>query len=411
MVDCECSSTKEALGVTHPLRTKRPAMPHLLNTDGRLLPNYQRTRNWLMDYISEQKLESGDKLPSERDLADALALSRSTVARAISDLIADGVLVRKHRVGTYVGGIASSQPPTRTGTIGVIMPCISQDGVQGEQTGSDNTLSSVARHTSMSSQILPGIIPILKEADYRLVLHSNPSLPDEINLLRNLPNEGLDGAIIMPTCLTGTESMYAELAKSGLPIVFVDRYFPDCRMDRVVTDNITGAKKAVEHLIGLGHTRIAHFTNFIIDLTSVTDRQLGYQAALENAGIEYDEDLVCGPQLTQQKQWDFRYVLEHCLRLPNPITAVFCVNDSAITTTLQAANKLGVRVPEDLTVLGFSEFSMPAGIKLPYIRVVQNKTEIGRVAAKLLIDRISGDKSESPRHVLIPAELKPSYIT
>lgn len=401
-------SMKEALEESELLKSKRRAMPHLRNTDGRMLPNYQRTRKWLVDYISEHKLEAGNKLPSERDLASDLGLSRSTVARAVSELIKDGVLVRKNRVGTYVGGAAPRQSSTHTGTIGIIMPWLSPGEVQGGQVGSDNAVAPVAGH-SISSQILQGVIPVLKEAGYRLVLHSNSSVSDEIDLARNLSNEGLDGAIIVPTVTWGTERIYMEVARSGLPVVLLDRYFPNCPLDRVVTDNYVGAMKAVEYLIERGHTRIAHFTSFDC-ITSIIDRQSGYRAALENAGIVYDEDIVCGPQLLQQKQWDVRYALEHCLRMPDPITAVFCLNDNAIMATLQAANKLGVRIPEDLTVAGFFDYSMPVGMEIPFIRVVQNKIEMGRAAAKLLLERIAGDKSESPRHILVPAELKPSFI-
>ena len=94
-------------------------------------PSYRRAKRWLLGYIAEQKLGPGDKMPSERALADALGLSRPTVSRALGKLVEDGVLAREQRIGTYVGDYMPHKPAGRVGTVAIIMPWLSQD-----QTGS-----------------------------------------------------------------------------------------------------------------------------------------------------------------------------------------------------------------------------------------------------------------------------------
>ncbi len=371
-------------------------------------PSYRRAKRWLLDYIAEHKLGPGNKMPSERTLADALGLSRPTVARALAELVEDGVLAREERIGTYVGDYTARKLARRVGTVAIMMPWLSQDqsGALSGYMDADR-IGAPFRREGMSFQVLQGVLAVLNEAGFRLVVRSNTHVSDEIEALRNLPSEGLDGALIMPEAESETAHLYAALAKSGLPVVLVDRYFPDCALDRVVSDNLTGARRAVEYLIEKGHRRIAHFTDFE-DVTSVMDRELGYRLALESAGIDYDEDIICGPVIMARKQWNFQYALEHCLSRPDPVTAVFCLNDDTILTTLQAANRLGVRVPDELALAGFFDDSIPFGMEVPFIRVVQDKAEMGRIAAKLLLERINGAAPRSPRHVLVPADLRPS---
>jgi len=380
------------------------------NSDESLRPNYVKVRDWLIDFIAEQKLGPGDKLPSERLLANALGLSRPTVARAVSELVEEGVLIREERIGTYIGSYTSRKIVTRVSTIGIVMPWLNQDS-SGVVTGyiEAKRLGVPFRREGMSFQVMQGVISALKEADCKLIVHSNTSLSEEAEVLRNLTNEGLDGAVVMPSDTPDNAKLYDDIANSGLPIVLVDHYFPNCRTDRVVTDNLTGAKDCVNYLISQEHSRIAYFTDFE-ELTSTMERELGYRVALEEAGIPYDDEIVCGPQLIHHRQWSFQYALEHCISLPDPVTAIFCLNDDALLATLQAANKLGIHVPGDLTIAGFFDDTIPVGMQIPFIRVVQAKAKMGQIAVKLLMERIAGEAPPEPRHIQVPAKVIPASV-
>ena len=224
-----------------------------------------------------------------------------------------------------------------------------------------------------------------------------------------LPNEGLDGALIMPCDYAENAEFYARVAKSGPPVVLVDHYFPDCTLDRVVSDNLSGARQAVEHLIAQGHRRIAHFTDFE-EITSTMDRELGYRVALENAGIAYDEGIVCGPQLTPRKQWSFEHALEHCLNLQDPVTRC-----SASTTT-PSSRLSRQRVASDYALpatslsRGSSTTAYPKAWTCRLSESSRARLKWGRTAARLLLERVGGAVPRAPRHILVPALLVPSNV-
>ncbi len=367
--------------------------------------SYHKVRDWILAYISEHRLKPGARIPSDRVLCKQMGLSRPTIARAINQLVQEGVLVREERAGTYVGGNTGVRPSVQGCTIGVIMPWLTDvDSIVVNGSVETERLVRPSKREGLTSQVLQGIISGLNGTGCRLTVHSNTTLFEEAQVLADLPNWGLDGVLIMPSIEPGNEKFYAELVETGLPIVFIDVYYPELRVDRVVTDNFEAARKAVAHLIELGHRRIAYFTHFE-HLTSVTDREEGYKQALADAGIEFDEALVQGPQVCRGPRWDLQLPLERCLNLPEPATAAFCLNDGMVLLALQAADRLGLSVPEDLMIAGFFDDHIPQGLPVPFTRVVQAAAEMGHTAARLLLERVSGDAPDEPRHIALPADL------
>jgi len=271
---------------------------------------------------------------------------------------------------------------------------------------STSALSEPFTRTNISIDIANGILSVLTELGYHVVAHTNLSTQEQAAVLDILPNEDLEGVIAMPTGTEESAARFAGLRESGLPIVFVDRYFPQAPIDSVTTDNIGAARECVRLLISRGHRRIAYFTAFQ-KLTSVAEREQGYRAALEEAGIPVDEEIICGPTICRDDRWDFRYALEHCLRQPEPVTAVFGMNDDMVWGAIQAAQKLGITVPDDLEVAGFFDSAIPRGIEVPFARLVQKKLKIGQLAAHLLLQRIRGEGPSEPQRITVPAELIP----
>lgn len=374
--------------------------------EGRISPSYMRVRDWLVDYIVGQKLTPGDRIPSERVLADSLGLSRPTIAKAISQLIESGVLARHEgRSGTYVGGSIPRKSLVRTRTVGMVMPCIRLGDA-----GNVDADMSLSRYTdcfireNVSAQIMYGVLSVLKEAGCRLVVHHNNSPEEEADILTHLADEHLDGAVVLPELFPANMDVYTSMPTSGPPVVFVDRYIPNSNVDWVVTDNFAGAKEAVSSLIAKGHRRIAFFTDFS-DISSVNEREAGYRTALTEAGIPVDEQIICGPNNMRQGRWSFEYALHYCVNQAEPVTAVFGITDDVVWATLQAAKKLGLLVPDHLEIAGFFDAPVPVGIDTPFIRVVQSKFAIGETAARLLLDRITGEAPDGPRHAMIPATL------
>jgi len=360
--------------------------------EGRTSPSYVKVRGWLLDYIVEQNLQSGDRIPSERVLAERLGLSRPKVARAVAELVDEKVLVREYRSGTFMGARSGKKPSNSTRVICLV------------KAWPESVMDEFDRVQPLFDNIIQSATAAMKEQGYRAqVIYSN--LPeDEARILDELSNDGVEGAIIYPAISHDMDRIcrvYASHDPTTPPIVLVDHYFPSLPIDHVVSDNFSGARDAVRLLISKGHRRIAFFTDFSA-ITSVMDRDAGYRAALEEADIDYDESLVCGPQVMRHSRLNYDYTLEHLLKLPEPVTAIFGINDNTIWAALQAANVQGLQVPRDLEIAGFFDSPIPMGVQTHFIRVVQAKYEMGRAAVQVILDRLSGDTSKEPRHVLIP---------
>ena len=211
----------------------------------------------------------------------------------------------------------------------------------------------------------------------------------------------------MPIANRRTSQIYSKLADQGPPFVFVDRYIPDMPIVRVVSDNFKGAKEGMSYLLSRGHRRIAYFTHFL-ELTSAMDRDAGYRSSLDDPGIPFDPEIVCGPQITRHHHLNFQYALRPALSLPDPITAVFGMNDDMVWAAIQAANKLGLSMPDDLEVAGFFDTTMPRGMTANFTRIVQARYKIGQIAADLLVERIEGKAPTEARHILVAPELVPA---
>jgi GntR family transcriptional regulator, arabinose operon transcriptional repressor len=374
----------------------------------RVAPGYRKIRQWILDYIAQNRLEPGDRLPSYRAISSQLDVNRGLVAKAVVEMVEEGLLSGQQGNGTFVAERIRQARPRSTRTVAVMMPFIDLNAA-GALVGETTImrLEEPFYRTNVSGGIASGINSVLQEMGYRLVVHSNPRTPEQALILDSLLNESLDGVIAIPQGSEESATRFADLKEAGLPFVFVDRYFPQVPIDRVITDNFGGARDAVRHLISRGHRRIAYFTNFV-ELTSIWDREEGYRTALEEAGIAFDEGLVFGPALVRGNRWTYTYALEHCLRMSPPVAAVFGMNDDMVWATLQAARQLGLSIPGDLEVAGFFDSPVPHGMEVPFARLVQDKFQMGQLAARLLLQRVRGEGPEETQHILVPAELIPA---
>lgn len=381
--------------------------------DVRRHANYVKVRDWLLDYIAEHDFKSGERLPSERMLGEALGFSRNTIAKGVAQLVDEGILVRRPRSGTFIGGAVRNEPRSQNAAdayvIGVVMPWLGL-GPAGEITGeAEPKVQLPFKRRGMAAYVAEGILGVAKEHDCRLVIRSYANDITHYMMAESMPDEHVDGWIVIPDAHPQVKALYSRVTANGTPIVFVDQYLSDVPSDYVVTDNFGAAWEAVRYLIEKGHRRIAYFTDFIC-ASSVTDREAGYRAALEEANIPYDEEIVRSYEVTRANPWSFDLALKHCRSLPDPITAVFCVNDDALLAALQAAGRWGMAVPDDIELVGFFDDHVPDWAQTPFTRVVQDTAGMGSKAMELLLDRLSGKAGPEPRRIALPARLVPDNV-
>ncbi len=253
-------------------------------------------------------------------------------------------------------------------------------------------------------ELAQGIETTARAFGYNIILCSTDyELSNEKKYIDMLRSKGVDG-IIFTSAHIGDPNII-ELAEEGFPIILVNRrtYHPTVRdkVDYVGVDNILGGYLAVEHLIRLGHERIG-----IIGGSSESsvgfERLEGGKKALKNYGLEMREDYFLEGDFLKESGYQGG---KRFLRMEKPPTAIFSTNDYMALGTYQALLEEGVRIPEEIALVGFNdiEFSSMRGIELT--TVGQKKYEMGALAVKKLVERIEGDRTGSSREVILEPEL------
>ncbi|MDC7120941.1 LacI family transcriptional regulator [Cellulomonas fimi] len=253
----------------------------------------------------------------------------------------------------------------------------------------------VAEFEPYSTELLKGASGAVGATGYELLAYSGGgaggSVGWERRYLSRLAGTLIDGAVIVtPTVVE---------AHPGVPVVAVDPHTGPSGLPTVDADSFAGAVLATEHLLGLGHTRIA-FLGGRPDLESARLREDGFRHAMAAAGVSVDEDLVrvggYRPETADQPA-------NELLARTEPPTAVFAANDLSAIRVVEVARSLGLRVPDDLSVIGFDNVPESALATPPLTTISQPLQQMGAEALRLLVDLIDG--RERGVHVRLPTEL------
>jgi LacI family transcriptional regulator, galactose operon repressor len=241
--------------------------------------------------------------------------------------------------------------------------------------------------------ILSGASEALYEQDMRVVLcPTQHEVEREVRLLERLMTGTVDGAIlVLPS---EPSDRLKLLAKKGYPFVVVDDREPlDPAIPAVSAAHSTGAREATQHLLKLGHRRIAAITGprgWVAD----EERLNGYHAALASYGVVPDPQLE--PESDFQKGGGYQSALE-LFDLDDPPTAIFAFNDPMAIGALRAARERGLRVPEEVSIIGFDDAGV-AEHTIPALTTVrQPLAEMGRMAVSLLLRQLDQQRLEALR--------------
>jgi LacI family transcriptional regulator len=302
-----------------------------------------------------------------REIADLAGVSIATVSRVLNgrDDVADETRDAVRRVirenGYTANRNARGLSAGRTGLVGVLVPLV---------------------FPAYFAEILAGAAEALYEQEMRVVL--SPTQHEharEVSLLDRLMHGGAtDGALIV---LPGESSEELERAlDAGYPFVVVDPLMPlDERIPSVSAAHMSGADQAMRHLLSLGHRRIGAITG-PPGWVATEDRRRGYRAALGSAGIPFD------PELEVEADFEISEGAEAAgslLDIRRPPTAVFAFNDNIAIGTMRAARDRGLRIPEDLSIVGFDDVEHASIVTPSLTTVRQPLAEMGRTAVSLLI--------------------------
>ena len=246
---------------------------------------------------------------------------------------------------------------------------------------------------------LRGVEYALSQSEYDLILFNVETTVERDIYFRELPRrERVDGLLVISLSPPNGEVNY--LLQAEVPTVLVDAYHPS--LDHVVIDDVAGGRMATQHLIDLGHSKISLVSDPLVNpfnFVSSRDRYQGYRQALAEAGIpfrpEYHRQAPHGREEARQMAADL-------LSLPDRPTAIFATSDTQAVGVLEAAQNMGLMVPEDLSVIGYDDIEMAEYLHLTTIR--QPLFALGIEAVELLLDSIASPPV-APRRVLLPIEL------
>jgi LacI family transcriptional regulator len=214
----------------------------------------------------------------------------------------------------------------------------------------------------------------------------------------------VDGVLLVPASTSGKSLRL--LSSHHMPVVVIDRRIQSRQIDSVRSDSEAGAYTLTQHLIGLGHRRIAVLTGRRSVSTSI-DRVAGYCRAMLDAGLELDDDLVRYGEYNygEYNQVDGNRMAQEVLAADPRPTAIFAANNFIAFGAMRSLRDAGFRVPEDVSIVAFDDLPV-AWLSDPFMTVVdQPAYEIGRRAAELLLSRLDGTISGPGREVVLPSEL------
>ena len=353
-----------------------------------MIARYAQLMSYFRERILDGSLPAGARLPTELELAAEHQISRGTVRQAMSALVNEGLLERVRGRGTFVRPLLPIASPV--------------------QRAAERRIGLVLAHSSGSQldlDILIGVEHAAKSRGYQVSFaYAEESLEELDRDITRLRADKIAGMIIFPVSDATYDESIWQLAADRVPFVLVDRYFPNLDSDCVVADNHGGGYRATEHLLILGHRRVSfvYSNKGTLLTTSVRDRWQGYRSALLEYGQIYDEQLVF--QWPNQSNADLAGAPDLLLLREGGPTAIFAVSDSVALELLQAAQRVGVRVPEDLALVGFDDLSFAAHLSPPLTTVAQPRLDVGLRAGHLLINRIEG-QGTLPRHIELSTSL------
>lgn len=246
-------------------------------------------------------------------------------------------------------------------------------------------------------EILKGVEATAREAGYAVLMGNTENDPDrEVEYFNMLRDGHADGMILMTGKLPPPEpGESADL--SHLPVVIALEMIEGSGFPHVQIDNVAAAEAAVDHLIALGHRRIAHIAGPLPEVMALHRRD-GYRAAMKAAGLAVSEGYeVRGDYLLESGE----ACASDLFALPEPPTAIFAANDEMAYGAIHALRRLGRDVPGDVSVVGFDDLYLSKAFYPPLTTVSQPRADIGRTAMSQLLNVLSdGDVAAEPAIVL-----------
>ena len=341
---------------------------------------YLKVQEYIKNYIKKNSLRYGDQLPTESEIADVLDIHTNTVKYGLNNLSQEGLIYRERGRGTFVGRDMMKQ---EVHTIGLI-------------------IESVTHQSLMSSLIVKGVEEVVSKQDVSYLMGNSDNQYNKIvKLINQFEKREVSGIILMPLHHNFYKNyqIIELLNEHKIPFVFVDDYISGADIPYVTSDNEHGGFMITKHLIDLGHKDIAFI--FESDCSTLEARFTGYRLALVNANITPSEDLIIrtNRRLEEAGERGMNILLERDIGF----TAIVCSNDSVAAGAYKVLSERGLKVPDDISLVGYDGFHSINEIPISMTTILQNPLAMGKSAARLLLDMVRNQGEH--RNIIIKNEL------
>jgi LacI family transcriptional regulator len=333
-------------------------------------------------------MPSGSHVPRLKDVAAAANVSLSAASRILRGErerfgaeTCERVLDAARQLGWRRNLLVNGMQTGRTRTVGVMIP----------------------PYDSFWVDVLAGIHMVLATADYlpitvwvgdcQEIPHFEKGEDEGFKQISRLLDRRVDGLILWPSFAVAYYDHFRELLERRVPVVVIDHEYSDDQIaDSIETDEAASARTVAEHLINLGHERIACLSSreAAWQAWSVRRRECFVQAVEDLGGFE--------TRYWRLNPWgtDGLEVAREILSQDPRPTAVFAVTDHEALYLYDAAGELGLDIPHDVSIVGFADLDFAASLRPPLTSMRQRPREIGRRAAQRILDRLDGDAADSP---------------
>lgn len=342
------------------------------------IPKYEMVKQYVKHLLRDDIIPYGGKLPSEHDLMGKFLVSRQTVRQAFGELAAEGLIYKEQGRGTFSNCIKDAR---QSQIVAVVT-------------------------TYLSGFVFPGIISgieqVLSDEGYMMLLSNTNNIKErEARYLASVMDHNVAGIIIEPTVSSrpNTNSkLLHDIAGTGIKTVFINACYDDFDGAYVLLDDMRGGYTAAEYLLQLGHRKIAGI--FKTDDKQGVRRKEGYLSAMAAYGAAADHRII--GEYETANMYDYPYMFAQSLIQNGGCpTAFFCYNDQCALMVIQAIRDKGLRIPEDVSVVGYDDSISPMHSEMKLTTIRHPKKDMGIQAARFMVDMLAG-RMEKPQKIYEP---------
>jgi LacI family transcriptional regulator len=253
---------------------------------------------------------------------------------------------------------------------------------------------------SYFAEICRGIEAVAKPVGYQNLICSTDedATNEQAEIEALLPRT--DGLILASSTSPEDTRFYRRIIREGAKLVLIDRQLEGLRCGTVTTDDVKVGLLATEHLINLGHRRVGHLKGTSASTAAL--RFEGYKQAVAKHRLPFDPELVRDCGFTER---DGYRAMQAWLKKGNIPSAIFAANDPAAIGAMSALDEAGLRIPDDVALVGGGNIHYGDMLKVPLSTVAWSTSEMGQAAARLLIELVEGKKKPKEQHIIVPPEL------